>query len=220
MKTQPNKSELLREAYIDEIVRGLRGKETALQVYEQSEELREHLNALAEAHIEMGVEPSSAMEVAIESFGEAKVIAAGLGTSTESTTPPENAYLYFMLLVPSCLCSGSLLIMYDTLWAAATGYMHHTDFKRDFIIGATFGFLALILAVQVKRSPKSLGRIVTAIGLVITTAWLGPLVVGLGPSNTLGPILGLLTLLPLMFVVGYATRSMVLMTDSYQKKRA
>lgn len=220
MKTQLAKSELLREAYIDEIVRGLRGKETALEVYEQSQELREHLNALAEAHIEMGVEHAVAMEVAIKSFGEAKVIAAGLGTAPENTTPPQNAHVYMMLLMPCCLFSGLLMVIYDAWWQVAAGRTYRMDFKMDLLVGATFGFLALIMAVQVKRSPKSLGQTVTAMGMAVMAMWYGPQIVANGDSEWPRQVFTLLTLLPLMFVVGYAARSLVLMVDSYRETRA
>ena len=214
------KSQQLREEYIDEITRGLRGKETALEVYEQGEELRAHLNALAEAHIEMGVEPAVAMKVAIESFGEAKVISEGLGIKPETTTPPENAHAYFMLLAPACFLGGLLLIAFDAWWSLVTGQRYHTDFKMDFLIGATFGFFALILGVQVKKSPRSLGRIVTAVGAVLIMLWFGPQLFDVGPQELPRRIVTILTLLPLMYTVGYAARSMVLMVDSARPRKA
>lgn len=73
----------LREEYLAQIARGLQGRVSSFEAYEQIEEMRQHLVAMATAYEELGSTPEAAMREAITKFGQAPAIARGVARGTK-----------------------------------------------------------------------------------------------------------------------------------------
>jgi hypothetical protein len=87
----------VREEYLSEVTKALRERLTPLKTFEQIDELRQHLSAMADAYEEIGCTREAAMQNAVRKFGDASTIAKGL---VQGTAKPAEFKIFGDPLTP------------------------------------------------------------------------------------------------------------------------
>ena len=143
----------LREAYLAEVSRLLYNRVSAVEAFETVREMRQHLDASASAHVEVGVESRVAMRAAIESFGSARSIARGIARSNGTV---ELRWPLATRLVLVAAFGGAAMI-----WLDYFGWLVHlwsgTDPQAELAIGAVFALITALVAWRLRPSPIRFG---------------------------------------------------------------
>lgn len=116
MSSNPNHPEELRERYLADVTQQLRSRQSALETYETTNELRDHINAMAAAYAEVGMDAESAMVAALEKFGAPAQIGTSLAVASSDqnhlnrTTRGISIPFGFLVTTVASIATGALLV--------------------------------------------------------------------------------------------------------------
>jgi len=151
-----------REIYLEEVSRTLRDQLLPLEAYETIQEMREHLDAMAAAYQELGLEPADAMKAAIQKFGESRKVAEQLGAVSGRMGVREWATGVAFSMLSTAALGAALLAAVDL---GTIGQIIDMDLLVGSIAGAVFGASAWIFPARPLKFSGFWSVVVTAIAL-------------------------------------------------------
>jgi hypothetical protein len=80
-----NQANAEREIYLVEVTRCLSARLSPIEVYESVTELRDHIDAMAAAHEELGLDSETAMRLSLGKFGDPRSLGESLGQASGKT---------------------------------------------------------------------------------------------------------------------------------------
>ena len=102
----------VREEYLHRVGQDLATRLSPLETYESVEEMRSHINAMASAYEEVGIEPVAAMHAALQKFGNSETVAAVshgvLSVEMKFVAAVINAMLGIMMIVSMEFLRGEM----------------------------------------------------------------------------------------------------------------
>lgn len=101
----PNRPSELREAYLAEVTRRLQNRLAPWEAFDTATELRDHINAMAAAYVEVGMDAESAMVAALEKFG----VSSEIGASLAETNRTGMRFLTLSLGIGFTICVTSIV---------------------------------------------------------------------------------------------------------------
>jgi len=113
MLTPDRRASELREKFLAEVSIRLIYRMEPLQAYEAIEELRAHINAMAAAREEVGMEAEKAMRLSLDSFGTARKLGQSIASASAGSTLSPRFLVRQM--APPLLLAATVLVT----WAAA-----------------------------------------------------------------------------------------------------
>jgi hypothetical protein len=137
LKATDNQAMVLREEYLAEVTKRLSGRLSALEAFESIQEMRGHIDAMAAAYEELGLEPCGAMKAAIEKFGKAGHIGSAVAQTTPNVGPIGFVVGISIALITESVIGAALMLIID-LWFATHQGMNY-DWGIDMAVGAGAG---------------------------------------------------------------------------------
>lgn len=158
-------TDCLREEYIAEIAARMRTKMTALEVVEQCEEIRTHLNELAKEQISIGVDPVAAMRLAIKSFGDPAVLRPGVNPNMNLAPVSRKKWTGFIPLSIITVSLSTFVFMVCTplLSSSSANNDGEYSFHSSLSMGCFFGLVLSAICVRIKLTPTQTAWFMVAI---------------------------------------------------------
>ncbi len=127
-----------REIYLSEVSRNLQHRLGPLELYESIQEMRIHIDAIAAAHMELGMPPNEAMNKALKKFGESGHLSKG-----HSVVGRGDAAKRFSLTVVSCMAFVTVVCVAESKVSGNPGHAHLSQVvSLGLGYGASIGMLA------------------------------------------------------------------------------
>ena len=160
------RSDGLREAYLSDVSREVQGSLTPLEAFESVQEMREHLNAMAAAYVDLGTEPCAAMLAAIDKFGPARRLGKVLIRSARPQSRAERASVLAVTASFQGVLGAWYVILVDA-WLRLNGKVV-LGFGVDIIVGGLLGIAICLIGSVVRVNPMRLAVIVgMTVGLML-----------------------------------------------------
>jgi len=162
-KNQPPMA--IREAYLEEVSATLRLRLTPLEVFESISEMRAHIDAMAAAYEELGMESEAAMAAALDKFGSSAHIGSVIAEISSKPFVDADAAAFIATLASGSVFGMSLMVLTDYGFAA----LNHPSaniITLDLQIGGGIGATIAMVAWKTRLSPAAFGAFL-AIGLNI-----------------------------------------------------
>lgn len=166
-----------REVYLAEVSQQLHGRLSPLAAFETTNELREHINAMADAYIELGMDPEIAMASALERFGPSGKV----GSSVAREAPASRPKLVLQVQLPISL----LLLTFVVAMVASLGVVVSLYFAFAFLpvhspSGGTYFTVALAVSLVIspivwffwRLRPSTLGLVLAVCYNVAFWSWI------------------------------------------------
>ena len=153
-----------REAYLDDVDNRLRKQLSALERFELITEFRQHLDAMAEAFVELGMPPGQAMQAAIEKFGASSNVATQISKASER--PFADHLVRVASASFSAMIAGTLALVLLEQILLATRIVEYGDLTSDVSVGIAFGMIAGPIVGLTKLRPLQAGLVSAGLALL------------------------------------------------------
>ena len=125
----------IREAYLADVTERLHAEMSPLELYESVQEMRTHLDCMASAYEELGLEPKTAMEQAVSQFGQPEQVAP---TTTDLGVLARESYSFGQGMVAFIGAAlAYVLVGLSWIW-------FHYSHQATILGGSTFVYGTLI----------------------------------------------------------------------------
>lgn len=162
LEPQHNHAKSCREEFLDEVAIRLRGRLTPFESYESIDEMRGHIDAMAAAYGELGMEPVPAMEAALAKFGSPEEIGAAIAGTKPLSIPYGAAAAGLLTIAGEAVLGIVLMNLVEAFFI--TQNHGRVDFRMDCLIGGGLGAAIGFAASKVRMKPASFGGLL-ALGL-------------------------------------------------------
>src|SRR5580692_960939 len=98
-KNVPSSPIEVRETYLEAIRARMVGTMSVIEIHETILEMRSHIDATAGAYEEIGLEPSAAMDAALEKFGQPGHIGTEVAAACKQKLNPGIGFAFLRSLV-------------------------------------------------------------------------------------------------------------------------
>ena len=152
MANLKNNGASVREAYLADVTERLRSEMSPLELYEYVQEMRTHLECMASAYEELGLEPQMAMEQAIIQFGQPEHVApvSSKGANLQWSWS-ENLGFGPGVVASIGSVLGFLLVSINRNWLQFNSYQFVAYYLPNYITGLTVGGLVGLISYRYKN---------------------------------------------------------------------
>ena len=149
-------ADAIRETYLSDLSIRLRGRLSPLEIFESTQEMRSHIDAMAAAHEELGLDPVDAMKTSLEKFGEAQQVGQQFNTVGSKWGEIRIPIAFVQTFLIGFLL-GSLAMLFVDDWFVVTHQFQAGGIRLDIEIGGCFGAIASIFGSIFRKYPIRYG---------------------------------------------------------------